>query len=205
MLDVYDLTPMLQPLAPDMADDEMLLCSHTRAYLDKVKTLSDAMGGDAGDFAGSNEIVRLGVGGTVAAFEGVLSGVLDKAYALVRPCGHHAERDRGMGFCTFNNIAVAIKNAVAKQQVERVVVVDWDVHHGNGAEQAFYENADVLTTSLHQDKLYPVYPGAFESRGSAAGEGFNLNLPLLPGSGGGAYLYATEKLFCHRYIHTGRT
>jgi acetoin utilization deacetylase AcuC-like enzyme len=209
MLDGYDLTPMLQPLTPDMADDEMLLRFHTREYLDKVKTLSDAMGGEAGDFApvapGSNEIARLGVGGTVDAFEGVSSGLVDKAYALVRPCGQHAERDRGMGFCTFNNIAVAIKNAVAKQQVERVVVGDWDVHHGNGTKQAFYENADMLTISLHQDKLYPVYSGAFESRGSAAGEGFNLNLPLLPGSGAELSSTRWKKLICHRYIHTGRT
>ena len=109
-----------------------------------------------------------------------------------------------MGLCTSNNMAVAIKSAVAKQQVERVVVVDWEVHHGNGTEQAFYENADVLTVSLHQDKLYPVYSGAFESRGSVADEGFNLNLPLLPGSGAELSSTRWKKLFCHRYIHTGR-
>ena len=123
MLDGYDLTPMLQPLAPGMADDEMLLRFHTREYLDKVKTLSDAMGGDAGDFApvapGSNEIARLGVGGTVDAFEG-MSNVWSTRLTLVHPCGQHAERDRGMGLCTSNNIAVAIKNAVAKQQVEEL-------------------------------------------------------------------------------------
>ena len=198
MLDGYGITPLLEALEPHAVEDDVLLRFHTSAHLTRVRALSDGMGGDSGDFApvgpGSDAIARLAVGSTIAAVYAVLSGRVRNAYALVRPPGHHAERDRGRGFCVFGNVAVAILDALARRQVERVAVVDWDVHHGNGTEQAFYENPDVLTISMHQDKLYPVDTGAFEDRGAGAGRGCNINVPLPPGSGGGAYYAAMERI-----------
>jgi acetoin utilization deacetylase AcuC-like enzyme len=117
-----------------------------------------------------------------------MSGEVSNAYALTRPPGHHAERDRGRGFCIFNNIALAILEARAQGWVDRVAVVDWDVHHGNGTQQAFFEDPNVLTISIHQEMLYPVNLGKLEETGKGAGDGFNLNIPLPAGCGGGAYL-----------------
>ena len=130
----------------------------------------------------------------MAAVESVMKGATDNAYALVRPPGHHAEPNRGRGYCIFGNIAVAVKYALAKLGVSRVAVVDWDVHHGNGTQLAFYENPDVLTISIHQDNLYPTASGAMEDNGAGRGAGFNLNLPMPPGSGVGAYLAAFERV-----------
>jgi len=163
-----------------------------------VQALSDAQGGDAGDAAlvgpGSAEIARLAVGGCVAAVQQVLSGQHNNAYVLARPPGHHAERDKGRGFCIFGNVALGILEAQAQGLVGRVAVVDWDVHHGNGTQQAFYESSDVLTISLHQEMLYPVNMGKLDEQGEAAGLGYNLNVPLPAGSGGGAYLAAMDEV-----------
>ncbi len=198
LMDGYGITERLVPIASFEAGDEILLRFHTPGYLERVRALSDAMGGDAGDFApvgpGSYPIAALAVGGVIAAMDAVLDGEVRNAYALVRPPGHHAERDRGRGFCTFSNLAVALLDELARGRIARAAVVDWDVHHGNGTEQAFYERDDVLTISLHQDHLYPEDTGEVDKLGAGAGEGFNLNLPLPPGCGGGAYLAAMERV-----------
>ena len=128
------------------------------------------------------------------AVDAVVSGAVENAYALVRPPGHHAEPDRGRGYCIFGNIAVAIMYARARLGVTRVAVVDWDVHHGNGTQRAFYEAPNVLTISIHQDNLYPANSGAVSENGAGSGLGYNLNIPMPPGSGGGAYLAAFERL-----------
>ena len=108
--------------------------------------LSDAAGGEAGEHTpvgrGSAEIARLGVGGTSAAIAAVARGDVTNAYALVWPPGHHAERDRGRGFCISNSVALGVMSAIDARLIERVAVVDWDVHHGNGTQQAFYSRAD---------------------------------------------------------------
>ena len=198
LLDAYGVTAALTPLAPEMAGDTTLLRFHTREYLDRVQALSDAMGGEAGQAAqvgpGSAEIARLAVGGTAAAIAGVAQGKLANAYALTRPPGHHAERDQGRGFCLFGNIACGVLDARARGLVDRVAVVDWDVHHGNGTQQAFYDVPEVLTISLHQEMLYPVNLGTLDERGEGAGIGYNLNVPLPAGCGGGAYLAAMEQV-----------
>jgi acetoin utilization deacetylase AcuC-like enzyme len=198
LLDVTGLTDHLTDLRPTPATDEMLLRVHTRAHLDRLAAMSAGHGGDAGELTpmgrGSEAIARLAVGGTVAAVEGVLSGRVQNAYALVRPPGHHALADLAMGFCLYANVAVAIRDAQAKHGLGRVAVVDWDVHHGNGTEAIFIDDPDVLTISLHQDSLFPVGSGPVEVRGTGRGEGANINVPLPPGSGDGAYLHAFDRV-----------
>ena len=198
LLDAYDVTPRLEALACEEATDEDLLRFHTPEYVARVQQLSDQSGGDAGEHTpfgpGSVNIARLGVGGTTAAIRAVAAGEVANAYALIRPPGHHAERDRGRGFCIFNNIGLGVLSALDAQLVDRVAIVDWDVHHGNGTQQAFYDRSDVLTISIHQDRLYPVDSGQPDEIGESDGEGFNLNLPLPAGCGGGAYLAAMDQV-----------
>jgi len=198
LLDAYEVTPQLQSIPCVEASDADLLRFHTPEYVVRVQQLSDQGGGDAGEYApvgpGSAEIARLGVGGTSAAIAAVATGEVDNAYALVRPPGHHAERDRGRGFCVFNNIGLGVLSALDAKLVDRVAVLDWDVHHGNGTQQAFYDRSDVLTISLHQDMLYPAGSGQPDEVGELEGEGFNLNVPLPAGSGGEAYLAAMDQI-----------
>jgi acetoin utilization deacetylase AcuC-like enzyme len=125
----------------------------------------------------SFDVALYAAGGAIGAAEKALSG--EHCFALVRPPGHHAERDRAMGFCLLNNVAIATAKALGK--VERVAIVDWDVHHGNGTQQAFYASDRVLYCSVHRGHYYP-YSGRTEERGSGAGEGFTLNAPLDPGA-----------------------
>ena len=125
----------------------------------------------------SFEVALYAAGGAIRAAERALEG--EHCFAFIRPPGHHAERDRAMGFCLFNNVAIAAARALGK--VERVAIVDWDVHHGNGTQQAFYESDRVLYCSVHRGHYYP-YSGRTEERGSGTGEGFNLNAPLEAGS-----------------------
>jgi len=127
----------------------------------------------------------------------VLDGSLDSAYVLCRPPGHHAERERGMGFCLFNNIAIAADHAIRRGK-KRVAIVDWDVHHGNGTQQVFFERDDVLFISVHQDNLYPPASGSMHEIGAGSGEGFNINVPLPPGAGDGAYKRVMEAIIMPR-------
>ena len=167
------LADELVSLAPRLMTEEELLRHHTPEYVAKVKALSDGEGGDAGEnaYLGRNcyDIARLSAGGTLVALESVLEGRVDNVYALVRPCGHHATRDFGRGFCIFSNIPLAILSAKAQGKVERVAVVDWDVHHGNGTQDAFYSDPSVLTISIHQDGYYPMDSGGLEERGEGRG------------------------------------
>ena len=180
------------------ATDEDLLRFHTPEYVAKVQQLSDQSGGDAGEHTpfgpGSVNIARLCVGGATAAIRAVAVGEVANAYALTRPPGHHAERDRGRGFRIFNNIGLGVLSALDAQLLDRVAIVDWDVHHGNGTQQAFYDRSDVLTISIHQDRLYPADSGQPDEFGESAGEGFNLNVPLPAGCGGGAYLATMDQV-----------
>lgn len=198
LLDAYHITDKLSSLPVEVADRETLLRFHTAEYVDRVERLSHGTGADAGESAwvgpGSFDIAKLAVGGSCAAIQAVCAGEVENAYALTRPPGHHAERDRGRGFCLFNNIALAIMHARAKGAVGRVAVVDWDVHHGNGTQQAFYDDPNVLTISVHQEMLFPVNLGRLDERGEDSGEGFNINIPLPAGCGGGAYLCALEEV-----------
>lgn len=198
LLEVSGLMDHLTPIKPRPATEAEILRFHTPAHLDKIRRMSAAGGGDASELtpfgSGSYEIALLAAGGTIEALDAVLSGRVRNAYALVRPPGHHATQDVGMGFCLFGNVAIAILHAQAVRGVGRVATVDWDVHHGNGTQAAFYDTPDVLTISLHQDNLFPANSGGLQERGVGRGEGYNLNIPLPPGCGDGAYIEAMRRV-----------
>lgn len=195
---VSGLVDSLTRIRPRPATEAEIARVHDEAHIERIKAQSALpKGGDAGDgFSpignGSYEIALLAAGGVITAVEHVVAGELDNAYALVRPPGHHAVRDSGMGFCVFSNLAIAAKHALSELGVRRIAVVDWDVHHGNGTQQAFYDDPRVLTISVHQDNVFPPNSGKFEERGVGAGFGYALNLPLPPGTGDGGYLHAMD-------------
>jgi len=181
-----------------LATDEDLLRIHPRDYLTRFKALSDTTGGDLGDLApfgkGSYEIAALSAGLAIAAIDTVLDGGARNAFSLSRPPGHHCLRDKPMGFCLFANIPIAIEAARARHGVERVAVLDWDVHHGNGTQSIYYDDPNTLTISLHQDGCFPPGYSGEDDRGAGTGFGANINVPLLPGGGHDAYLYAIERI-----------
>ncbi|MEM6708996.1 MAG: class II histone deacetylase [Pseudomonadota bacterium] len=191
LLDGYGVTDDLDVLGAAAVDDEVLLRFHTPDYLERLATLSRASGGQAGDSApfgaGSYELARRAVGCCLSGAHAVVDGQVDNAYVLTRPPGHHAERDRGRGFCLLANLSLAVLDLLALGKVERVAIVDWDVHHGNGTQQAFYADPRVLTLSIHQDQLYPAESGFLSETGEGSGLGRNMNVPLPPGSGAAAY------------------
>ncbi len=192
------LAERLVRFAPVPLERADVLRFHTEAYLAQLEEMSAGEGGSAGEETwfgpGGLDTAMLAAGGTYEAVRAVVTGEVDNAYALVRPSGHHAERDWGRGYCLLANATLAVMKARDELGVGRVALVDWDVHHGNGAEQAFYDDPDVLTVSLHQDRLYPRDSGMVEHTGSGAGEGTNINVPLPAGSGRGAYVDAFERV-----------
>ena len=198
LMDVSGLSARVDVLSAPLASEEDLRRVHPDSYLRRFKQQSDAGGGDLGKMApfgrGSYEIARLSTGLVTAAVDSVITGRHRNAYAMSRPPGHHCLPDLPMGFCVFANIAVAVETARARHGLERVAVIDWDVHHGNGTQAIFYERPDVLTISLHQDRCFPPgYSGA-EERGAGRGLGYNYNIPLQPGAGDDAYRYAFERI-----------
>ena len=197
LLDATGLTQRLVALSPRQATIEELCRVHTREYVERIRELSAGRGGEAGSEApfgnGSFEIARLAAGGTIAAIDAVLDGTVDNAYALVRPPGHHALPDLGMGFCLFGNVAVGVRHAQTERGIDRVAVVDWDVHHGNGTQAVFWEDLSVLAVSVHQDGFYPAGSGTLGEIGAGGGSGTTLNVPLPAGSGTGAYLDAIDR------------
>ncbi|MFN8186397.1 MAG: class II histone deacetylase [Gaiellales bacterium] len=199
LMDLGGLTEHLVAIAPREATEDEVLRVHTREHLERIRALSADNGGDAGDGGtpfgpGSFEIALLSAGGVIAAVDAVLDGTVSNAYALVRPPGHHALADMGMGFCIFGNCAIAARHAREARGVDRVAIVDWDVHHGNGTQAAFYGDPTVLTISLHQDNCFPPGSGQIEENGEGDGLGANINVPLPAGSGVPAYVRAVERV-----------
>jgi len=172
-------------ITPHQAKIEEIEYVHSAHYIARVKSLCERGGGyldpDTYVLPSSFEIALLAAGGVLAAVNAVIEGKVRNALALVRPPGHHALRDRGMGFCIFNNIAIAAKYTQKKYGLKKVLIVDWDVHHGNGTQDIFYCDPSVLFVSFHQ---YPHYPGTGDSdeTGEGDGKGFTLNFPLSWGS-----------------------
>ena len=196
LMDVSGLTQELDVRSAAPLSREDLLRVHPASYLDRFAELSAAGGGDIGFEAsfgpGGFDIARLSAGLVAAAVDAVVTGDLRNAYALARPPGHHCLPGQGLGFCLLANVALAVERAIARHRLKRVAVIDWDVHHGNGTEAIFYERPDVLTISLHQERCFPVDTGGFERRGHGAGEGYNINVPLLAGGGHQSYADAME-------------
>jgi acetoin utilization deacetylase AcuC-like enzyme len=198
LIEVTGLAKELVMAGADPATRDDLMRVHPVHYLDQFKALSDAGGGELGRRTpfgpGGYELAALSAGLAKAALAAVLRGDVSNAYSLSRPPGHHCLPDYPNGFCLFNNIGIAIEAAKAAGLAQRFAVLDWDVHHGNGTEAVFYDRADVLTVSLHQDRNYPMDTGAFADRGTGEGAGYNLNVPLPPGTGHTGYLAAMDRL-----------
>ena len=198
LIEVTGLAAELSMQGADPATRADLLRVHPAHYLNEFKALSDAGGGELGRRTpfgpGGYEIAAQSAGLAKAALAAVLTGELDNAYALSRPPGHHCLPDYPNGFCLLNNIGIAIEAAKAVGLAQRFAMLDWDVHHGNGTEAVFYDRADVLTVSLHQERNYPMDTGDFADRGEGDGAGCNLNIPLPPGTGHLGYLAAMDRL-----------
>jgi acetoin utilization deacetylase AcuC-like enzyme len=185
----HGLLERLVPMTPRDATRDELLRVHTASHVDRMAdTAGRTQRFDADTQASPRSFApaRRAAGAVTPAVEEVLAGTLDRALCLVRPPGHHAEADRAMGFCLFNNVAVAAAAALA-QGLERVLVIDFDVHHGNGTQHMFEDDPRVLYVSSH---AFPFYPGtgALTEVGLGAGEGFTVNLPLPQGAGDAEYV-----------------
>jgi len=175
----------LDVVEPREASTDEILAVHAADHLTRVRAACDvapiAIDGDTAVSTGSWRAALLAAGGLLEACDRVLSGDWANAFCAVRPPGHHAEVDRAMGFCLFNNVAVAARYLQTRHGLERIAILDWDVHHGNGTQHVFERDAHVFYASLHQWPLYPG-TGAEDERGLGAGEGTTLNRPMNAGS-----------------------
>jgi len=187
-------------IAPRLATKDELAAVHDPFYIQTVANTEgrafSRLDADTGLSARSYEIARLAAGGLLQAVDALLAPgpqTLSSVFAFVRPPGHHAEPNHGMGFCLFNNIAIAAEYAIEKHGLKRILIVDWDLHHGNGTQKSFYDRSDVLFFSSHQ---YPHYPGtgSFDEVGSGKGEGFTVNAPFPSGFGDTEYIAVYERV-----------
>lgn len=196
-LEQHDLLDRLTLIPPRPAAEEDLLRVHTEAHIQRVRRMAQAGGGhldpDTYVTPRSYEVALLAAGGVLSAVDAVLSGDVRNAFALVRPPGHHATPSRAMGFCLFNNVAIAARYALSGSEVQQVFIVDFDVHHGNGTQDIFEEDPAVFYCSTHE---YPFYPGTghWRESGRGAGEGSVLNVPLPAGVGDTGYLRVFHEL-----------
>lgn len=187
------------PVAPRAATSEELARVHSPKFVEWMNSLRTELGGkvgyiDADTYVGpeSVTVAELAAGGTVALLDALIDGPVKRGIALVRPPGHHARPDQAMGFCLFNNVAIAAAHARARG-LSRVAIIDWDVHHGNGTQEMFYRDPSVLYVSTHQ---FPFYPGtgAVLETGEGEGKGFTVNVPLTAGGGDAIYRGAFERV-----------
>ncbi len=181
----------LSPIEPKPAADEWIALIHATAYMDTLKAHAPTGGRvsldpDTAMSVGTLPAAYLAAGGALCAADEIVAGRVTNAFCAVRPPGHHAEHNRAMGFCFFNNVAIAARYVQRRHGVERVLIVDWDVHHGNGTQHAFYDDPSVLFFSTHQYPHYPGTGGADES-GARNGEGTTVNVPMSPGQGDADY------------------
>jgi acetoin utilization deacetylase AcuC-like enzyme len=170
--------------APRASEEELTLV-HSREHVERIRDLCRSGGGsiDIDTFAGeaSYEAALHAAGGACAMTRALLAGEAEVGFCAMRPPGHHAEPERAMGFCLFDSIAVAAALALAELDLERVFILDWDVHHGNGTAEIFRRRDDVLFASIHQGGIFPG-TGALDDTGSGPGEGYTINLPVPAGS-----------------------
>ncbi|HET7377706.1 MAG TPA: histone deacetylase [Anaerolineae bacterium] len=200
-LDRSGMRERLIAIAPESISLERLAYVHDIEYIQQVKTIAERGGGELPGRISetylapqSFDAALLAAGAVVTAVEAVLRGEVKNAFALVRPPGHHAFPDHGEGFCLFNNIAVAAKTARAEFKIDRVLIIDFDVHHGNGTNSIFYNDPSVLYCSTHQWGIYPG-TGHWSEVGAGQGVGYSVNVPLLPGWGDTALSSIFDDLF----------
>ena len=198
LIDASGLLSRLVELEPRPAADDELARVHDRAYVDRIRSASAGVGGDAGGSSPfgrwTYEIAALAAGGCLTAVDAVIQSRVQNAYALVRPPGHHAGPDGGCGYCVFNNIALAALHLRETHGLERVAIVDWDVHHGNGTQDTFWSDPTVLTVSIHQEDLFPPASGLTGDVGDGDAAGTNINVPLPAGAGRAAYLEVLDRV-----------
>ncbi|UCE41123.1 MAG: histone deacetylase [Candidatus Aminicenantes bacterium] len=187
----------LDKIEPRLATKEELALIHTTHYIDMVKSTAGKehvqLDPDTSTSAKSWEVACLAAGGVINAVDSIMEGKIQNGFALVRPPGHHAEASRAMGFCLFNNIGIGAAHLIQKHGLKRILVMDWDLHHGNGTQHSFYESAQVLYFSTHQ---FPHYPGTghWNEVGEGKGEGFTVNIPLRAGKTDGDYLRIFQQI-----------
>jgi len=197
MLEEPDMAGKFQEVPPRPAEKKELLFVHAGYYIDTLAATSGIeytyLDPDTQTCAASYEAALLAAGGLSEAISQVCTGKLKNAFALVRPPGHHAERAQAKGFCLFNNVAVGARYAQASLGVGRVLIVDWDLHHGNGTQHSFEEDPTILYFSTHQ---FPYYPGtgAYSEIGTGQGRGFTVNVPLTIGYGDAEYLNLFQRV-----------
>ena len=186
--------PVIAPRPATATEVELI---HTKAYHDSIRRTAGRervfLDADTSTSPKSYETALLAVGGTIRAAEMIMEKKLDNAFALIRPPGHHAEADAARGFCIFNNIAIAAQSLVRRFGLKRILIVDYDLHHGNGTQHSFEERADVLYFSTHQ---FPHYPGTgyWAETGKGRGAGYTVNVPLSPGKSDRDFLYIFRRL-----------
>ncbi len=191
------LVDKLELIAPVKASREQLGYVHQGAYVSKVEVMSARGGGmlypDTPMCRDSFEVARLAAGGVLKAVDTVMNSEVRSIFAMIRPPGHHATATRGMGFCIFNNIAIAAEHLKREYNLKRILIADWDVHHGNGTQDAFLSDPTVLYFSTHQ---YPHYPGTgwLDELGTGPGEGYTVNVPLPAGTDDAGYLYVFNNI-----------
>ncbi len=184
-------------LDPRVAKREEIIRVHKPTHYDLVAETAGAshfaFDADTYTSPGSFDAALLSAGGLLAIVEAIMAGDIDNGFGLVRPPGHHAEWNRAMGFCLFNNVAIAARLLLEEHGIERILIVDWDVHHGNGTQRTFYTDPRVLYVSTHQ---YPFYPGTGDvgEVGSGDGLGFTVNIPLRAGGGDREYIAAFRQI-----------
>ena len=199
-LESVGLLGTLVPVNPDYPDNGEILRVHDPDYLRKLE-LACRRGDltlDSGDTylnKNSYSIALLSAAGAIAGAEAVATGKADRAFCAVRPPGHHADRSEGMGFCLLNNAAITARYLQARHGVSKVMIIDWDVHHGNGTQSIFYEDPSVFYFSIHENPAF-LYPGTGRrwETGKGAGVGTTLNAPMAPGAGDDEYRLAFEQL-----------
>ena len=196
-LEQTGLKQQLTPIKPRSASVAEISLVHDEQYISDIQDTAQKGGGwldaDTVMSPDSYQAAIYAAGGAIKAAEAVMEGEVDSAFALIRPPGHHATHRRAMGFCLFNNVAIAAKHTLVKYNLDRVAIIDFDVHHGNGTQEAFYDDPQVLYISTHE---YPYYPGtgSIEETGIGAGEGTTVNIPLPAGCGDAEYLPIFEQI-----------
>jgi acetoin utilization deacetylase AcuC-like enzyme len=181
------LTPVASPM-------DSIQAVHSAAYIERVKKACEGLGDkigqiDTGDVpisARSYDAAVAAVGGVLAAVDAVMAGKVRNAFCAVRPPGHHALKEKAMGFCLFNNVAIAARHLIRKHKLGKVLIIDWDVHHGNGTQDEFYDDGRVMYFSTHMAPFYPG-TGSADEKGRGAGLGCIFNVPLSPGTGDEAF------------------
>lgn len=210
-LEMSGLLSRLVPIEAEPASDKWIAEIHSAQYVRSLRAHAPDSGRisldpDTSMSAGSLRAAYLAAGGALKATDAIVAGTVDHAFCAVRPPGHHAEADRAMGFCLFNNIAIAARYAQRHHGIKRVLIVDWDVHHGNGTQHSFYADPSVLFFSTHQ---YPYYPGTGRSTeaGDGEGAGLTINVPMSSGQGDEEYEEVFERVlvpaadsFCPEFV-----